>query len=82
MEAKEQEEKERIKIKKRQDRMTQLAKPENPVKHQNQRSEKPAIQRINRNVSKLLTLDEQDYHKYVLGGEENTENFTSKHTSG
>jgi len=50
--AKEQEEKERMKLKKRQERMAKLEKPENPTKPYNQRSEKPEIQRINRNVSR------------------------------
>jgi hypothetical protein len=59
--AKEQEEKERMKLKKRQERMAKLEKPENPTKPYNQRSEKPEIQRINRNVSRYLTQDELDF---------------------
>jgi hypothetical protein len=60
--------------------MAKLQKPEQPIKPFNMRSEKPAIERVNRNVNKNLTLEEMDFHKYVLGGEEDIDNATIKST--
>ena len=53
--------------------MEKLQKTENPTKPNNMRSEKPTIQRVNRNVGKTLTQEEMDFHKYVMGSQELTE---------
>ena len=53
--------------------MEKLHKTDNPTKPNNMRSEKPSIQRVDRNVCKTLTQEEMDFHKYVMGSQELTD---------